>query len=147
MKVDYNIALTSQCDLRTNSCIYVKSPVCRKRKRKGTVPDLPEGVAERTFHPHARRSNSKLNCKSYESPVHILFSVEGARALWAYFPNNYFYIIAIGRESILTPIGNQSHADAANFHAPWHRYRRLAPWRMHQFFNDTCNQRAFYSQR
>lgn len=24
---------------------------------------------------------------------------------------------------------------------------QTAPWRMHQFFNDTCNQRIFYSQR
>lgn len=55
-------------------------------------------------------------------------------------------MIGQGR-SILAPIGNQSHADAANFHAPWHVITGCAAWRMHQFFNDTCNQRVFYSQR
>lgn len=38
MNMDCNAALTSQCDLRDNSCVYVKgSEIDRKRKRKGAV--------------------------------------------------------------------------------------------------------------
>lgn len=62
--------------------------------------------------------------------------------------NNYFiYSRIIIEVSLIAPIERINHSPTRLISMHRSTLSRTAPWRMHQFFNDTCNQWIFYSQR